>query len=147
MRGSACSFVVGFVLSMVGDGCVVSQPFHEGPDLLPLKPFEVSGPEGFCDLSGEQAAPKLAVTVANAGAGDAPSSVTRIEFFPGGTMDVPTPLVPAGEPQSLTPIAIPPVCFDPDCEFRITVDARNDVDESTGEGNNAADGRCLKAVQ
>jgi subtilase family serine protease len=37
---------------------------------------------------------------------------------------------------------IPPGCFDPNCEFRITVDLNNEVNESD-EGNNIAKGTCL----
>jgi subtilase family serine protease len=37
---------------------------------------------------------------------------------------------------------IPPACFNPNCEFRITVDANNQVNESN-EGNNVAKGTCF----
>jgi subtilase family serine protease len=50
------------------------------------------------------------------------------------------PLAPNASVDLLFPI--PPHCFDPDCDFRITVDVANAVAE-TNEGNNVATGVCL----
>jgi hypothetical protein len=55
---------------------------------------------------------------------------------------VPTPAIPAGNSVTLPPQAIPGGCFNPDCDFRITVDAGAVVDESD-EGNNTASGTCI----
>ena len=134
----------GLVLVSVVNGCVSPRPFHEGPDLIPLTPLRLSGPDGFCALSGDRESPQLSVSVQNIGDGESPTSITTIEFFPGGSVQLQTPAIPAGESAYLDPVAIPLVCFDPDCEFRITVDWRNEVNESGGEGNNEADGRCLR---
>lgn len=130
------------VLATAMNGCVSPRPFDEGPDLIPLKPLDLAGPDGFCELSGDRDSPKLDVSVQNIGESESPSSVTTIEFFPGGSFEIHTPALSGGDSIALMPIGIPLVCFDLDCDFRIKVDWRNEVDESGGEGNNEADGRC-----
>jgi hypothetical protein len=94
---------------------------------------------GFCrrDASG-----RLIVRIRNQGAGDAPPSITRVEFSPGGVLFLATPSVPAGGATDLPPIDIPAGCFDSDCDFTITVDSNGNVDESD-EGNNIAEGSCI----
>ncbi len=103
------------------------------PDLIPVPDANGS----FCkrrDLT-------LTVTVKNQGASGAGPSVTGVDFFAFGKVSMPTPpLGPGASVDLLFPI--PPGCFDPDCEFRITVDANNQVNESD-EGNNIASGTCL----
>jgi hypothetical protein len=107
------------------------------PDLVPIPDPDPN--VGFCRRDPQG---RLIVTVGNQGTADAPTSTTRVEFFPGGVVDVPTPPIPAGgAPVDLPPIIIPAACFDPDCDFRITVDANNQVNESD-EGNNTASGLC-----
>jgi len=44
----------------------------------------------------------------------------------------------------LAPVLIPTACFDPDCDFRVLVDARGQVDEANGEENDSVDGRCTR---
>lgn len=136
--------VASLVMAGVMSGCMSSRPFYEGPDLMPLKPLDLSGPDGFCNLAGDRTSLRLGLSVQNIGEGDSLPSITTIEFFPGGSVQLPTPPVPGGDAIDLMPVAIPPACFDPDCEFRITVNWRNEVNESGGEGNNEADGRCLR---
>jgi hypothetical protein len=83
----------------------------------------------------------LIVTVRNQGLGPAGASTTEVDFFSHGKVSLPTPpLAPNASVDLLFPI--PLGCFDPDCEFRITVDALHDVAE-TDEGNNIADDTCL----
>jgi hypothetical protein len=103
------------------------------PDLIP-----VPDPSGsFCkrqDLT-------LTVTVKNQGTSGAGPSVTEVDFFAYGKVSMPTPpLAPGASVDLLLPI--PPRSFDPDCEFQITVDANNQVNESD-EGNNIGRGTCL----
>jgi hypothetical protein len=43
----------------------------------------------------------------------------------------------------LSAVPIPPPCFDPDCDFTITVDSQNRIDEAMGEDNNIIDGRYI----
>ena len=72
-------------------------------------------------------------------------SITRVDFFSfGPPRDVLTPGIPPGGFVDLDPIPLPLGYFDPDCDFRITVDFNGDVDEgTTGEANNSANGGCI----
>lgn len=81
------------------------------------------------------------MTVCNQGNGPAGPSTTTVDFGGHGSVDVPTPAIPAGGCVEVR-APIPAGCFDPDCEFRIIVDSGNAVDESD-ETNNVASGRCL----
>jgi hypothetical protein len=106
------------------------------PDLVPV-PDPQPG-VGFCrrDEKGN-----LIVTVLNQGTAGAGPSVTEVDFGAFGVTALPTPpLVPGASVDLLFPI--PFGCFNPDCQFRITVDANNQVVESD-EGNNFASGTCL----
>lgn len=105
------------------------------PDLVPV-PDPRPG-IGFCRL--DQG--RLTVTVKNQGAAPAGPSTTTVEFFPGGAFPISTPAVPAGGMVDLPPVAVPRGCFNPDCDFRITVDSGGVLDEIR-EDNNRADGRC-----
>ncbi|NUO79364.1 hypothetical protein HUU05_04755 [candidate division KSB1 bacterium] len=87
---------------------------------------------------------RLIVTVKNQGTAAAGVSVTRVEFFLGGVFDLPAPAIPAGDFVDLV-VAIPPVCFDPQCDFCIKADANLQVDESD-EGNNLASGSCSQRI-
>ncbi|MFX0108932.1 MAG: CARDB domain-containing protein [Candidatus Hodarchaeota archaeon] len=109
------------------------------PDLLPVKPPDSPEVVGFCQQDDQG---RLIVTVRNQGNADAPPSTTTVEFTPGGSFPLPTPAIPAGGSVDLSPLSIPAECFDADCEFKITVDSLNKVDESD-EGNNSANGRCI----
>ena len=82
----------------------------------------------------------LTVTIKNQGIGAAGASVTKVDFGALGQVSMPTPPLAPGASVDLF-FPIPPGCFDPDCEFRITADANNQVNESN-EGNNVADGSC-----
>lgn len=118
------------------------------PSKEPGRPDRVPVPDprpgvGFCKLAREGPdRGKLVVTVKNQGDGDAGASITRVTFAPGGAVDIPTPPLAAGASVDLPPIAIPGACFNPDCNFRIVVDADGQVAESD-ETNNMASGMCL----
>ncbi|NIV14178.1 MAG: hypothetical protein GWN62_23765 [Aliifodinibius sp.] len=115
----------------------VKRPDVKLPDLIP-----VPDPEpgiGFCKLDNQN---RLIVTVKNQGDSDAPPSTTKVEFFPGGVVEIPTPLIPAGASVDLPPISFPAGCFVPDCHFKITVDWKNEIIESN-KANNIASGFCL----
>jgi hypothetical protein len=103
------------------------------PDLIPVPDANGS----YCrreDL-------RLKVTVKNQGTVGAGPSVTEVDFFAFGKVSMPTPpLGPGASVDLLFPI--PPGSFNPDCEFRISVDANNQVNESN-EGNNIANDICL----
>jgi hypothetical protein len=102
------------------------------PDLLPVPDEEGS----FCRRDEKN----LTVRVCNQGSAPAGPSTTEVDFGAHGSATVPTPPLAAGACVDLT-VPIPPGCFDPDCEFRIRVDANSDVDEED-EGNNVASGVC-----
>jgi CARDB len=104
------------------------------PDLVPTP-----GDQGsFCKRDDQG---NLIVTVCNQGAAPAGPSVTEVDFIGHGTVSVPTPPLAAGACVDLK-VPIPPGSFDPDCEFRIRVDANDDVQEEN-ETNNLASGVCL----
>lgn len=103
------------------------------PDLIPVPDANGS----FC----KRKELTLIVTVKNQGTGDAGPSVTEVDFFAFGKVSVPTPPLGPGASVDLQ-VPIPPGSFDPDCEFRITVDKNNQVTESN-EGNNIANGSCI----
>ena len=114
--------------------CLTSQA-----DLIPDPLPGLPGPVGFCRLDGNG---KLVIRVRNQGAVEAPASITKIEFSPGGVFLLETPAIPASGSVDLGPFNFPAGCSDPDCDFTITVDFNNQVNESN-EGNNIAPGRCV----
>lgn len=103
------------------------------PDLIPVPDENGS----FC----RRRDGNLIVTVRNQGAFGSGPSTTVVDFGAYGTVAMPTPALAAGASVDLA-FPIPLGCFDPDCDFRITVDANNNVAESD-EGNNTAFGTCL----
>jgi len=108
------------------------------PDLVPVPDPKL----GFCrrDEQGH-----LIVTVKNQGTVMAGPSVTVVDFFAyGSAPPMPTPpLAPGASVDLLFLIPTSPKnCFDPNCEFRITVDAMNQVVESN-EANNIASDTCI----
>lgn len=102
------------------------------PDLIPLP-----GERGFCEESGV-----ISFIVRNQGVGAAGPSTTTVDFGPYGTISLPTLALAPTQDVPLQ-AAIPPGCFDPDCEFTITVDAGNVIAESD-EGNNIIQGVCRR---
>ena len=123
---------VGLTLTAALSGCA--------PDLVPVGRADLTGPPSFCKLAPESK--MLIVTVNNQGRGSAAASTTTVEFNPGGAFPLPTATITAGGTLDLAPLEIPAVCFDPDCEFKITVDSANQINESD-EANNSAEGSCL----
>jgi hypothetical protein len=110
-----------------------------GIDLVP-----VPVAPNFCNLA---PVPELSlvVTVGNQGNTDAGASITKIEFITGLSTIflLSTPPVAAGGAVNLLPVAIPPGCFDGlSCNFTITVDSENQINESSNEGNNSVPGQC-----
>ncbi len=103
-------------------------------DLVP-----VPGPNNnFCKRN---ARGDLVVTVKNQGTGPAGPCTTRVDFGRFGQVDKPTPALAAGATADIA-FPIPLGAFDPDCEFQITVDVKNEVGEWI-EGNNSGSGTCI----
>jgi subtilase family serine protease len=112
-------------------------------DLVPVGRPDLSGPPSFCRMVQEGPDKgKLIVTVKNQGTAAAPASTATVEFYPGGPFQLQTPAIPAGGSVDLEPLSIPAACFNPDCEFKITVDSGSQVKESN-EGNNTVSCRCI----
>jgi len=113
-------------------------------DLVTVGRPDFSGPHSFCNLVNEGTDKgKLVVTVKNQGNANAPASTTRVEFGFGGSFQLPTPAITAGGFVELPPLSIPATCYNPDCEFKITVDSTNQINESNKE-NNTASGLCRR---
>ncbi|MBN1964398.1 MAG: hypothetical protein JW910_07115 [Anaerolineae bacterium] len=108
-------------------------------DLVAVGLPDLSGTIAFCrvDDNGD-----LIVQVQNTGDADAAASTVSVEFTPGGAVTAAVPAIAAGATADSAPIAFPAACYNPDCEFQITLDANGDVTESN-EGNNTADGSCI----
>jgi len=112
-------------------------------DLVPIGSPDISGPPSFCKKVKEGPDKgKLVVTVKNQGTAAAPASTTTVKFSPGGSFQLSTPAIPAGGSVDLPPLSIPAGCYNPDCDFKITVDSNNQINESN-EGNNSVAGNCL----
>jgi len=122
-------------------GCITPEISSESPDLIAVPEGSFGGPDAYCDTT---TVPQLRIVIQNQGQGDAPASITRVKFSPGGIMDIPTPPLQSAQRTMLAPIRIPTACFDPDCDFTITVDSKAQNDEATGEENNVTDGRCIR---
>lgn len=117
------------------------QPEGE-PDLIPV-PDET---DNFCRRSNGD----LEVVVQNVGTAPAGTSTTEVAFevfdaeqdeFVTESVSQPTPGLDPDESATLT-FEIPLGCFAPNCNFTITVDANDDVDESN-EGNNQVESSCI----
>ena len=113
---------------------------------VPARRLEVGVPDlvAIPDASGSFCRRKdstLTVTVKNQGASGAAPSTTQVDFLAFGKVSMPTPPLAPGASVDLL-FAIPPGCFDPNCEFQITVDVNNEVNESE-EGNNVVKSACL----
>ena len=129
------------ILMILLGGCITPEQSYQSPDLIAVPEGSFGGTDAFCDLTG---VPQLRIVVLNQGQGDAAASITRVAFSPGGTVNIPTPPVRAAQRAILASVLIPAACFDPDCDFKIMVDSRSEVDEEAGEENNVVDGRCMR---
>jgi hypothetical protein len=87
----------------------------------------------------------LVVTAKSVGPATAPLApfYVKVEFKPGGAFEKQVDCVIPGSTADVQ-FAIPPGCFNPDCNFTITVDSRNNIRESD-KSNNVANGRCPRS--
>ncbi|MEP7273449.1 MAG: CARDB domain-containing protein [Acidobacteriota bacterium] len=113
-------------------------PLERVPDLVPSSPSGDTA-AAFCRM--EQDRRQLRVTVKNQGNENAPASKTSV-IFGSTTLTLDTPPIPAGGTTDLL-FKVPTNCFTPDCSFKITVDASNQVNESSKEVNNSVIGDCI----
>jgi len=127
-------------------GCASPPGNFPEPDLIPESRSGSQGPEGFCRRNDDG---DLVVRVRNQTNNDVLTETkTSVVFSPGGEITRTTSLLPGGSSHdSMFPI--PPGCFNPDCDFTITVDKDDQVDESHGpasdnhETNNVESGICI----
>jgi subtilase family serine protease len=132
-------FVLFFiVLLMTVMALVACTPDVPLPDLVPANPLEVFAN---CNVDDSN---NLIVYVKNQGEADAPVSWVKVQFgLTAGVQDVSSAIVaiPAGETKSVS-FAFPFGCFNPDCNFTITVDSMENIVESD-ELNNTLTGYCI----
>lgn len=112
---------------------------EEAPQVLPdLVPVPDPRPGiNFCKLKEG----KLVVTVKNQGSGSAGPTTTEVDFGRYGKFSMPTPALAPGASTDLV-FEIPGGCYNPDCDFEITVDSMSAVME-TNEVNNTGSGTCI----
>jgi hypothetical protein len=105
-----------------------------------LAPDLVAVPDAKGNFCRRDEAGRLIITVKNQGTADAGASITRIEFATGEHQLLITPAIPAGDSVEVL-ATFPPLCFRPDCTFRIAVDSTGIVSEFN-ELNNQTGGTC-----
>lgn len=128
-------FVILILTVMALVGCI---PPILLPDLVPANP---PGMAGYCNVDDLN---NLIVYVKNQGEADAPASLVKVQFYlTSGIQEFSTSVGPltVGETKSVS-FAIPLGCFNPDCNFTITVDSGEDITESS-ELNNTVNGNCI----
>lgn len=128
-------------LLIAGLPFVVSQDAPPLSDLRPEPPVGTAAGVVVCrtDTGGN-----LLIGVRNLGPGDAGASVTRVVFtspVPPVTTDGATPALTSGSVMDV-PFAIPSSCYNPNCNFTVTVNVDGAVSESS-TANNGATGSCL----
>jgi hypothetical protein len=148
IRRAVPTMLFSLLVAIVLGGCVApartSTPVQRPgphPDLVVLNRVGVRNPGELCNLDPAAAAPRLIVSVRNQGPASAGPSMTRVEFNQGGSFDLATPPVPPGAAVDLPPLRVPATCFNPNCQFRITVDSASSVYESNAQ-NNSVSGTC-----
>lgn len=137
MRRQILLVVVIGLLAVALSACPAPEP--EGmPDLVPVK---APGNPTFCEIEGGN----LKVFVKNQGTADASGSEVEVVFHMGDGVQQPVRGATGPISQGATDtvlIPIPAGCYNPDCDFTITVDIVNEINESN-EGNNVAQGSCI----
>ena len=130
-------FLVILVLTVMAlVGCTPPTPL---PDLIPANP---PGMYGYCNVDDLN---NLIVYVKNQGEADAIASSVKVQFYlTSGVQESSVSVGPllAGETKSVS-FAIPLGCFNPDCNFIITVDSGEDITESSELNNTVANGICI----
>lgn len=125
-------FIFAAITSLLLSGCVT--------ELTVLPRSDAAGrtdSEAFCKRDKND----LVIRIQNSGAKDAPPTTVLVEFpgFPSQT--VATPAIP-GQSVIEVKVPIPAGCHNPDCDFKITVDPNNQVQEPR-EDNNVQSGICI----
>ena len=117
---------------MIISGCI---PEITKPDLVPVNPNNWAN---FCDADDSG---NLRVHIKNQGTAAAGPSTLEVDFGQYGETLESVPSLLAGETTTIL-VPIPFGCFNPDCNFKITVDSAGVIDESN-ELNNSQTGSCI----
>jgi hypothetical protein len=107
------------------------------PDLTPTTPAGA----GVCRTTPSA---QLLVNVTNVGPADAPPSITRVSFDPGGgatSVDANTPGIPSKQTAADLAFGIPSTCYVSMCSVLIIADIQGGVQEAN-EGNNSLQATC-----
>lgn len=130
-------FLVLLILTVMAlVGCI---PPTLLPDLVPANP---TGMFGYCNVDDSN---NLIVYVKNQGEADAPASLVKVQFYlASGLQELSSAVeaIPMGETKSVS-FAIPSGCFNVDCNFIITVDSGEGIDESSELNNTVVNGICI----
>ena len=131
------SFFIILIFTVIAlVGCYPPVP---SPDLVPANP---PGMSGYCNVDDSN---NLIIYVKNQGDADAPASLVKVQFYlASGLQEFSSAIVaiPAGETKSVS-FAIPSGCFNPDCNFIITVDSGEGISESNELNNTVDNGTCI----
>lgn len=142
-------FISSFICtSLLVGGCAEqTQVFDVGPDLVPERKPPAQGAQGFCDRDSQS---NLHVRVRNQG--NQPALVqtsTRVVFSGSQAETATTPPLIDGS-MAVVSVPIPAGCFNPDCDFVITVDdtglveeLKHDASDTSHEENNTEPGICI----
>jgi CARDB len=142
MHREALTFLMISLLTGVLNGCAVPEKRPPLADLVPSKsPGQPDNIAGFCKVIDKVM--KVVVSVKNQGNAGSPVSTTTVQFATGQSFNLATPAILPGGSAHLDALNIPAACFNPDCNFTITVDSGNQVKESNAK-NNTANGRCIR---
>jgi hypothetical protein len=142
-RRKPFTFLTLSLLAAVVVGCAAPERRPPPmPDLVPVRsPGQPDNIAGFCKVMDKTM--RVVVSVKNQGNAASPVSTTTVQFAPGQSFNLATPAIAPGASAHLDPVSIPAACFNPECNFTITVDSGNQVKESNAN-NNAAKGRCMR---
>ncbi|CAB5105027.1 hypothetical protein D3OALGA1CA_1672 [Olavius algarvensis associated proteobacterium Delta 3] len=127
------------LLTCAGPGTPPSN-LRVGADLVPVPKIFSFDPVSI-SLCNRDAGGKLIVPVRNQGTSRARGTSTRVVFFGLGARFETTDSIPAGGTVNVL-FQMPAGCFNPDCDFRVTVDSDAQIDELSEENNSASD-RCI----
>ncbi len=129
-------FIILILTVMALVGCYPPVPL---PDLVPANP---PGMFGYCNVDDSN---NLIIYVKNQGDADAPASLVKVQFYlASGLQEFSSAVeaIPAGETKSVS-FALPSGCFNPDCNFIITVDSGEGISESSELNNTVDNGTCI----
>ncbi len=139
----ALALSFGFLLSVAA--CATHPTVSsDRPDLIAAPLSGTGGPKAYCRKDDNE----LVVQVLNQSTtGTDKASKTQVTFSNGLDLKKDTGALAGGASQDVS-FPMPPSCFNPDCRFKVMVDADNNIDESPGEApdnhelNNKVEGLC-----